>query len=244
MDKQQTNRVVTFASLWKVFADHFPVILLGAVMCTAVLLLYSYVLAEPVYQSTATLYVLRRDNEPDYVYTQSDFTLAKDVVKDCTYVLKSQEVLDEVVRQLKLSMSYTELSENIKTNNPENTRFLEVSVFSDNPKSAKTIVDRICDVGSEKISESMGFDQVNLYTYGKVSEKPSNTMGMLHYAVAFVFGLTIMYLTYLVVFLLDTNIRTEEDIEKYLGISVLAEIPNSQNGSTRKKGNYRYRYYK
>lgn len=244
MDKQQMNRVVTVANLWEVFADHFLAILLGAILCMAALFVYSNVILEPEYQSTATIYVLRHDNEPDYVYTQSDFTLAKDVVKDCTYVFKSEDVLEEVIQSLQLDMSYSTLAKKIKTNNPESTRFLEVSVSSDSPESAKTIVNRICDVGSEKISQSMGFDQVNLYAYGKLPVQQSNAMGLLHYAVAFMIGVIVLYLIYLVKFILDTNIRTEEDVVKYLGISVLADIPNCTTGRTRKKGKYRYRYYK
>ena len=34
---------------------------------------------------------------------------------------------------------------------------------------------------------------------------------------------------YLIAFILDDKIKTEEDVAKYLGLSVLGEIPNSKN---------------
>ena len=241
MDKEMKGRIVTLGDLWDIFLDHIWAILIVALICMAGVNVVNRVVIKPLYQSRATLYILRQDNEPNYIYTQSDFSLAKDVVNDCTYVLKSEEVLNDVIRKLDLDQTFRQLQGQITTNNPENTRFLEVMVKSDSPEQAKQIADIICDAASEKITEAMGFDQVNLFSYGTLPNHRCNGIGLLKTLFIGAVAAVLVYAIYLVVFLLDISLRTEEDVSKYLGISTLAEIPNSETGSTRRGKKYSYR---
>jgi hypothetical protein len=48
---------------------------------------------------------------------------------------------------------------------------------------------------------------------------------------------------FLFIFLLDDRIRTEEDIERYLGLSILGDIPNIDDVKNKKKGYYKYKGY-
>ena len=50
----------------------------------------------------------------------------------------------------------------------------------------------------------------------------------------------IVYSAYLIAFILDDKIKTEDDVAKYLGLSVLGEIPNSKNA---KKNRGKYQGY-
>ena len=239
MDQKERVRIITLADLWEQFLQHAFVIIMVAGFVVLAVFLYSRYVQTPTYQSKATLYILRRENESDYVYTQSDFSLAKDVVNDCTYVIKSKETLDDVIKKLDLDINCNHLAAKISTNNPENTRFLEVTVTDINPKEAKKIVDCVCEIGSKKITDAMGFDQVNLYSYGDIPTRRSNGVGFVRYLILGAITAAIVYALFLVFFLMDTNIRSEEDITKYLGISVLAEIPNAE-GNSRRGGKYRY----
>lgn len=99
----------------------------------------------PQYESTATLYILRQDSEQSGSSSvSSDFSLALNVVSDCTYLLKSHSVVAAVIDELHVAIPYEELSKSISTNNPDNTRILEVSVKVGSPELAKSIVDSIC----------------------------------------------------------------------------------------------------
>lgn len=242
MEAQMTDRVITLADLWEVFIRHlFPIILI-ALLCMGLLAGYSVTLVEPKYNSTATLYVLKQDKTNDYVYTQSDFTLALNVVNDCTYMLKSHAVLDDVIKKLDLNMSYKELYDAISTANPENTRVLEVSVHTPSAEESKKIVDCVCSIASEKITKAMGMDQVNMYAEGTLENKPCNTIGLSTYAIIGIAAALLVYVIYLVAFMLDDRIKTEEDIQRYLGLSVLGEIPNS--GDAKRRGRkYGGKYY-
>ena len=242
MEAQMTDRVITLADIWEIFIRHLIPIILTALLCVGLLAGYSVAIVEPEYNSTATLYVLKQDKTSDYVYTQSDFTLALNIVNDCTYMLKSHAVLDDVIEKLDLNMSYKELYNAISTANPDNTRVLEVSVKTPSAQESKKIVDCVCRIASEKITAAMGMDQVNIYASGTLENKPCNTIGLTVYAITGIAAALLVYAVYLVAFMLDDRIKTEEDIQKYLGLGVLSEIPNSSNAKRRGK-KYGGKYY-
>lgn len=240
MERQETMRVITLSDLWEIFAHHLIQIVLVAALCVATLLAYSTFLLPPKYSSTSTLYILKQENSNDYVYTQSDFSLALNVVNDCEYMVKSHEVLDSIIRDLDLDMSYKTLSKSITINNPDNTRVLEVTVETKNAEQSKRIVDAVCRVAANKINETMGIDQVNIYAKGTIENKPSNSIGVITYAIVGLIPAITVYTVYLIAFILDDKIKTEEDVEKYLGLSVLGKIPNSNSS---KHKNHKYGYY-
>ena len=240
MNDKGYQRIVGLRDFWEIFRARVGWLLIAFLLVAAGLKLGSATLVEKKYESTATLYILRRENEPNYIYTQSDFSLAKDVVNDCTYVLKSGEVLEKVIRELDLDVDPQYLSKLIRANNPDNTRFLEVTVEAYSPEMAKRVVDCVCDLSAKKITESMGFEQINLYAYGTMPDRPSNQISTVGSILGGIIAAIIVYTAFLIAFLFDTSIQTEEDIAKYLNLSMLAEIPNNKTG--KRSGGKKYRY--
>ena len=236
--EEKNVRVITLSDFWNIFFWHMIPMILAAVLCVTGVYLYAHFVRQPLYRSTASLYILRREREDDYANSNSDFSLALNVVNDCNYMLKSHAVLDEVLDELKLDMEYKKLAQIISTLNPDGTRVLEVSVVTDSPELSKKIVDSLCKIGARKISAAMGFEQVNVYEYGTLAESPSNGIGLRKYALIGVCAALAVYIAYLLAFILDDKIRTEEDVNKYLKISVLGDIPNAASASGGKYSKY------
>ena len=232
------TRVVTFRDLWDIFLQRWWVLILAAAIAVAAVFGIRQIVFVPQYSSTATLYILRSEQNTGSGSVDSDFSLALKVVNDCDYLLKSHAVVDDVIEELGLDIEYKDLSEMISTSNPENTRILEVTVEADSPELAKRIVDRLCEIGQDKIAEAMGFQQVNLFEYGTVSDEPSNRMGIFTYALIGLVGAIAAYLVFLIMFVADDSLRTEDDIMQSLGLTVLAEIPDANGGKKGKYGHY------
>lgn len=241
METNTMTRDVTIKDLWNIFTRRFLLMVLAAILAVGGTFLISNALIQPLYTSTATLYILSQDDYDSLSYTSESFSLALKVVNDCNYLLKSHSVLDEVIAELELDADYEDLYDSISTNNPENTRILEVTAQAGSPEEAKEIVDAICSIGPDKIRDAMGFDQVNLYEYGILDNEPSNRLGMVGYLLIGFTAAVFVYAAFLLAYLLDDRIRTEEDVQRYLGLSILGVIPNASE--TAKKG-YGYGYGK
>lgn len=248
MEKDNYVRVIALSDIWNAFAWHIIPIVLAAVLSVLAVFIYGAFFRKPLYQSTATLYILRQESGNDYAYTSSDFSLALNVVSDCDYMLKSHAVLDDVIDEVGLDISYNNLAKMISTRNPEGSRILEVTVEADSPDTSKKVVDAVCRIGSAKISNAMGVDQVNVYDYGTYSNRPSNNIGLKRYALVGIASAVLVYTIYLVQLILDDKVKTEEDVHKYLDLSVLGDIPNASKqvgvsrygryGSGKKYGKY------
>ena len=235
-------RVVTLRDLWSIFIRRLWIMVLVAAVAVAILFTIVQLTFSPMYSSTATLYILRQEDYDTSSNTSSDFSLALDVVNDCTYLLKSHAVVDEVIDALNLEMSYEDLTEAISTSNPDDTRILEVTVEAESPELAKEIVDTLCEIGQENITDAMGFQQVNFYEKGTLDEGPSNVTGLTTYLLVGVIVAVLCYSIFLIAFLLDDRIRTEEDIQKYLGLSILGDIPNMKQADKKSYGYGSYGY--
>ncbi len=244
MNNQTNSRILTFGDLWEIFTKRWLIMLLITFLCVGGVFLVNLVTFTPQYSSTATLYILRQDNNDQSDNAEDDFSLALKVINDCSYLLKKRVVLDEVIKNLNLDLDFKTLYTMISTSNPSSTRVLEVTVEADTPEEAMLIVNELCEVGQEKITEAMGFQQVSFYEHGTVETTPSNKLGLSTYLLVAVIAFILSYGLFLISFVVDDRIRTENDIQNYLGLTILADIPNTSDGKRKSKYKYGYGYRK
>lgn len=238
MNDNSRLKTITLKDFFRLFYTRIWLLILVPAVCMGIVYAQQHFFFEPEYRSTATLYILRQENEAGYNYTDSDFSLALDVVNDCTYILKSNVVLDQVISSLGLDMSYDELYDRIETENPSDTRILEVSATTHDASLSKKIADKVCLSGIDEITDAMGFEQVNLYARGIEPSEPSNALGMTGYLLTGIMAAIVTYSIILIVYIFDDCIRTKEDIETYLGVSILGDIPDFTGGGRHYEGYY------
>ena len=216
------------------------IILLITALSVAVFFVYNKITYTPMYQSTATLYIAGDDsfegNSSADAY--NTYSLALKVVNDCDYLLSSRSVLNQVIQEMNLETAYAVLQGRISTDNPSNTRILEVTMEAESPELSKQIVDRLCEIGEKKINDVMGANYVRLYEYGTSSNVPCNATPKSAYLIVGAITAVITFGLCLMVFLLDDRIRSIEHIEQLLGLSVLGDIPD--NHAINQKGRYGY----
>lgn len=249
---QNNDSSIKFRELFYLFVSKLWIMILVAVIVGGSIFAYNYYTYEPLYKSTGSIYILRQNDnaEKDSDYN-SDFNLALSVVSDCTKLLTSRTVLNQVIEENLLPYSYGELSSMITITNPSNTRYLEISVVTDDPKESKKIVDSICKIGKDQIVSVMGFNQVNIVDEGTLSTAPSNSAFSYTAVLAALASFILTYILFALVYIFDDKISDPDVLEKQLSISVLALIPNmNKEKSSGKKDAYygrtdtqRHKYY-
>lgn len=257
MDEQKeamNEREIRLLDLWTIFKKRFWLMLLAAVVAVAGFWGYVKLTYQPMYESTAILYVLRQEGTQQTDSSlNASFTIATNTVNDCTYFFKSPNVLNGIIRDLGLEQNAQQLAKRISTRNPEDSRVLEVTVKAETPQLAKQIVTEVCERGIVVIDEAMGFKQVNLLQFdsdGELSPEeaaPCNSVGLMKYLLAGIIGAVLVYAVFFVIFLLDDAIVTDEDVNRVLGLTVIGEIPdigefNGKKYGYRRKYGYGYRY--
>lgn len=200
-------------SKWKIFAAL-------AVLFVAAAAIYSYLLATPLYDSAGKIYIINKET-----LTSAELSASTYLARDCTNLIADTAVLSDVSDKLGQKYSVSELKNAITVNNPENTRFIEISVRTASANDSKVIVDTVCTVAQEKITELLGVDRVTTIREGTVATSPSVPNKTINIAVAFLLSCFTYAAIVFVAFYFNDKIRDAADVEKCLGLTVLGNIP-------------------
>lgn len=217
-----------------IFLVRLPIIVIAAVIAFISVFVYGKYFNKPLYKSKATLYVLKQND--GLSSTSTYFNLSLEVVSDCNYILKSNNVLDNVITELKLKTTPQALKGSISTSNPADTRFIEVTVSTGSPELSKKIVDLVCENGIQTFNEQIGYKFAAIYEYGTLPTRPANTIGASKMMIVAAAAGVATYLIFVFIFLLDNKVSTDEDIKKYTGFPIIASIPDP----SRTKSTYGY----
>ena len=200
-------------------------ILLALVIGAGAAGVYTKKLIAPHYQSTSMVYVLPKETT---LASLADLQIGSQLTKDYSVIIKSRPVLQEVIDKQNLDLTTDELGEMITIDNPKDTRILSITVEDIEPMRAKAIVDEVTKSASNYIGDIMEMVPPKVIEDGVVAVKPSSPSVKKNAAVG---GLGLAVLVCGLICLktvLDDTIKSEEDIEKYLGLSVLAVIPDTE----------------
>lgn len=188
--------------------------------------LVSKFLITPKYESETKLYVLNRAN--DSATTLSDVQLSTQLTKDYQILVTSAPVMNQVIKELGLNMKASELAATISVDTPSDTRVLQITVTSDDPKRAKDIADKVAQVSSKKICDIMKIEQVNVIEEGSMSEEPAVDTVQKWTLIGLALGIVLSCAVIIIRSMLDDTVKTTEDVEKYFDLSTLAVIPISE----------------
>ena len=200
-------------------------ILLALVIGAGAAGVYTKKLIAPHYQSTSMVYVLSKETT---LASLADLQIGSQLTKDYSVIIKSRPVLQELIDKQNLDLTTDELGEMITIDNPKDTRILSITVEDIEPMRAKAIVDEVTKSASNYIGDIMEMVPPKVIEDGVVAVKPSSPSVKKNAAVG---GLGLAVLVCGLICLktvLDDTIKSEEDIEKYLGLSVLAVIPDTE----------------
>lgn len=211
--------------LWEIFfalQARIWVILLALILGGGLGTAYSKVILTPQYSSTSMVYILSKETT---LTSLADLQLGSQLAKDYKVLVTSRPVLQEVIDTLELDMGYGELKGGLVLNNPADTRILSISIEDPDPARAKAIVDSVAKISAKHIGDIMEITPPKIIEEGIVSSVKSSPHTAKNAVMGgFAAAMLVCGLVVLQVILNDT-IRTEEDVEKYLGLSVLASVP-------------------
>ena len=135
-----------FYALKKHILIIFAALLAGAVIAGAA----TKIFITPVYSATSTMLVLTKETT---LSSLADLQIGSQLTKDYNILITSRTVLQDVVDELNLDMSYKALKGCITVDNPTDTRILSIIATSTDPEMAKKIADTLAKTSSDFIGD-------------------------------------------------------------------------------------------
>ena len=202
---------------------------------------YSYFMITPEYQSFTTLLLAQNTTNSDGTsgqITQTDITLNQKLISTYSALIKTKDVLEQVIQNLGIDITQEELKNNISVSAVSGTELIKITVKDENPENAAKIADEIANVFKEKIAKDIyNIDNIHIVEKAEVSNTPSNINHKKDLIFALGVGLVIVAIYIFIATLLDNTIKSIEEAERDTGIMVLGTIPKAV---IEEKGGKRY----
>ncbi len=201
--------------------------------------IYTIGFVTPKYQATTSLLLATNSAQSttgaDSSITTSDVTLNSKLVSTYSKLVKSDKVVRTVISNLSLKMEEGTLKKIVSVTAAEDTEFIEISVKNEDPALATKIANEIAKVFIENVKEFYGVENVHVVDAAEVPQAPYNINHVKDIIIFAFIGAVIAVAYILLANMFDTTIKSEEDIEKNFGLTVLATIPLYEDEENKRK---------
>ena len=215
--------------------DRIWIVISVGIACALLVGIITKVFITPMYTSTTKLYVINKQNSDNNI-TYTDLQTSNLLTNDYIIQVKGTKVLSQVISELNLTDTEDELASRITVSNPENSRFIVISVSDKDPVVAQQIASCVAKVSSDVVKEVMDLEKVNVAEEANLPLEESSPNLKKNVLLGGAAGVFVSLLLIVVFYLLNDRIRTPEDVKRYLGLNTLGQIPVLENsGNTKRK---------
>lgn len=206
--------------------EHLLVILSVGLLLGCFSAAFTVFLMSPVYTSTSSILVITKETT---LASLADLQMGSQLTNDYEVLITSRPVLENVIENLGMDMGYKELREMISINNPADTRILEIAVEDSRPEMAQRIVNELTGIAAEFIGEKMEVVPPKVIEEGELPTERTSPGVIMNTMIGILAGMVLSIGVITVMIVLDDTIKSEDDIDKYLGLPTLASVPDRKD---------------
>lgn len=216
---------IDLIALMYVLLKKWWLLLIGFVAGGAVAFVVTWQLITPIYQSSATLYMV---SSTVTISSMADLQLGSALAEDFGKIVTSKTVVDRAVERLKRengkSFTRGQIQGMLTVANTA-TRMLTLTTVAEDPAAACDVANAVAEEAVIRISEITKTDPPSIVEKAEVSTAPSGPNIPKNTVKGCLIGFALVALYIILRHVMNDNIRTEEDIERALGLKTLVVIP-------------------
>ena len=222
VQKQENVEEIDLLEIFFALVHNWRALLLGTLVGAFVFGLVHVIFIKPAYQASTELYITSNDS----MISLQDLQIGTAIAEDYRFIITSRSVLNKVIEDLQLDLNYDQLKAMINVTNPNGTHIIRTSVKTGDLELSRDIANKLLSVSIERIYQVVGASEPSVIDYSEASAvedvSPSFRKFLL---IGTLIGFLVVAVIVIVRVIMNSTLRTEEDIEKYLNLTVLAAIP-------------------
>ena len=213
---------MTLLELLHLLRKHLKLVVLLPLVCAIAMAAASMLVMRNSYTAQTDMYVLASSQSDAGSALSSDLSASQMLTNDVARLLQSDRVMDDAASDLGLESldGYS-----ITVSSETTTRVITLSVTGADPQGAANVANALADNVSQVAQEVMSVESVNVIDEAPVPTAPSGPNRTLYVMVAFMAGLFLAVAIVVVLDMLDTRVRSAEQVEELLGLPVIGRIP-------------------
>lgn len=228
---------INFKELFKFFISKISIVLSTTILFFIGGFIYINYILTPMYHSSTTLILVSDNTNESSNIIQSDVLLNKNLVTTYSEIVKSRTVLKQVIDKVDLNMSVEELSKKISVTSVEDTEIIKIEVSNKDNKLAKKITETTATVFMKEVQNIYNLTNVSIVDKAYLEKSPYNINPfkqlIISSGIGFILGTVIIFL----IFYFDTTIKSGNDIEEKLGLSVIGNVTYIEDKKQKRKKN-------
>ena len=219
---------MTLLELLTLLRKHLKLVIMLPIVCMVAMGLASVLMMNDTYTATTDMYVLASsDGSNSSSALSSDLSASQMLTNDVATLLQSDRVMTDAADQLGLPnlRGY-----DITVTSESTTRVITLQVTSSDAQGSANVANALADCVSNVAQEVMNVESVNVIDEAPTPEAPSGPNRMLYVAVAAMAGLFAAVAIVVLMDVIDTRVRSAEDVEELLELPVFGRIPEMKGG--------------
>ena len=217
---------MTLLELLTLLRKHLKLVIMLPIVCMVAMGLASVLMMSDTYTATTDMYVLASsEGSNSSSALSSDLSASQMLTNDVATLLQSDRVMSDAADQLGLPnlRGY-----NITVTSESTTRVITLQVTSSDAQGSANVANALADCVSNVAQEVMNVESVNVIDEAPTPEAPSGPNRMLY--VAAMAGLFAAVAIVVLMDVIDTRVRSAEDVEELLELPVIGRIPEMKGG--------------
>ncbi len=205
---------------------------------------YSEYIIPKKYTASVTMYVYNQSQQQQQ-QTVSDIALSEKLVDTYMVILKSNHVLDKVsdrINEQSVNYTATALYKMITVETVEETEVFRVSVSSYSKEHSKIIADAISQIAPDEIIRVVKAGAVEIVDAAELPTTYSSPNISRNTIIGIVLGFVFACAFSLILELMNTSVKSRDDLMDMHKYPVLAVIPNLDGRAKNTKNHYGYSY--
>lgn len=219
---------MTLLELLTLLRKHLKLVIMLPIVCMVAMGLASVLMMNDTYTATTDMYVLASsEGSNSSSALSSDLSASQMLTNDVATLLQSDRVMSDAANQLGLPnlRGY-----DITVTSESTTRVITLQVTSSDAQGSANVANALADCVSNVAQEVMNVESVNVIDEAPTPEAPSGPNRMLYVAVAAMAGLFVAVAIVVLMDVIDTRVRSAEDVEELLELPVIGRIPGMKGG--------------
>jgi capsular polysaccharide biosynthesis protein len=213
-----------------IFRKRWRLLFLFPLLFVAVAAYFSYFVTSPIYTNTCTLLV-NEQNKQNNSLSVEEVMLYEKLMGTYKDVIMSKRILQPVAAEYKNGITPGNINQFVKVSTKANSQVISISVYFTNHRIATDLANKVADQFKNNLKFIMTVDNVQILDYASYEDnpvpvKPNKKMNiLLGLFLGFGFSTSLIVLLYL----LDTRIRNENDLSDILHYPLLGSVPSFIN---------------
>lgn len=213
---------IDLSKILQIIRKNMKLLIILPIICLLISTIVTFFFSDAKYQASTQVLVNQKESDSQMMAQEVQSNLQ--LVNTYSEIVKSPRIIDKVSKELDRAYSTSELSNMITVSNQAESQLLNIAVESKSGNDSEKIANTVAQIFSEEVPDIMNIDNVSILSKADETATQVAPKTLVNLLIGIVIGLVLALLIIFIKELIDKRIKSEEDVENELNISVLGSI--------------------